>query len=263
MKGLESAAKKSPAPVVGIPGYWHESPAILGKMATAVPDSYIRALTKIDTLPLIIPVLSSRRILEQLFQMIDGLLLIGGPDIDPGRYNQAPAPGLRSVTPARDEMELQITRWALESDLPIMAICRGIQVLNVAAGGTLWQDLASQQPSAAKHDYFPGHPENLLAHTVAPISGSRLSAILGEGEVPVNSLHHQAIEKIGAGLRPTAHAPDGVIEAVEMNGSRWLIGVQWHPEWLVESDPRMEALFKAFRDACSFRRHPLSPRRRA
>ena len=141
-------------PVIGVPGYWHESEAILGRQATAVPDSYIRALLKIEAIPLIIPVLPSSQMLAQFFNMMDGLLLVGGPDLDPIHYHQTAHKGLRKVTPPRDHVELQISRWALETDLPIMAICRGIQVLNVAAGGTLWQDIASQQPHAAKHDYL-------------------------------------------------------------------------------------------------------------
>ncbi|NNK85336.1 MAG: gamma-glutamyl-gamma-aminobutyrate hydrolase family protein [Desulfobacterales bacterium] len=238
-------------PVIGVPGYWHESDAILGHHATAVPDSYIRALSKMNAVPLIIPVIQSRKILKQLFQMIDGLLLIGGPDLDPVHYHQSKHPGLRTVTLARDNMEMQVSLWALEADLPIMAICRGIQVLNVAAGGTLWQDIASQLPSASKHDYHPDYPKDFLAHTVKPVPDSRLAEIIGEDDVSVNSLHHQAIDKLGQNLRTVAHSPDGIIEAVEGINASWIVGVQWHPEWLIESDQRMMNLFKTFGDACS------------
>jgi len=251
----ESSISGLSAPVIGIPGYWHESEAILGHQATAVPDSYIRALLKIDAIPLIIPVIQSRKILEQLFQMIDGLLLIGGPDLDPLHYHQAAHAGLRKVTPARDNMEMQVSLWALEANLPIMAICRGIQVLNVAAGGTLCQDIASQLPNAAKHDYYPDYPKDFLAHTVKPLHGSRLAGIIGDDEVSVNSLHHQAIDKLGQSLRPVAYSPDGIIEAVEGIDASWIVGVQWHPEWLVESDQRMLNLFKAFGDVCSHHGH--------
>jgi len=170
----ESSIPGLSAPVIGVLGYWHESEAILGHQATAVPDSYIHALLKIDAIPLIIPVIQFRKILEHFFQLIDGLLLIGGPDLDPVHYNQAAHAGLRKVTPARDNMEMQVSLWALKADLPIMAICRGIQVLNVAAGGTLCQDIASQLPNAAKHDYFPDYPKDFLAHTVKPLQGRSL-----------------------------------------------------------------------------------------
>ena len=251
MTVIESTKSGPSAPVIGIPGYWHESGEIPGHQATAVPDSYIRALLKIDAIPLIIPVIQSRKILEHFFQMIDGLLLIGGPDLDPAHYHQAVHAGLRKVTPARDNMEMQVCLWALEADLPIMAICRGIQVLNVAAGGTLWQDIASQLPNAAKHDYYPDYPKDFLAHTVKPLPGSRLAGIIGDDEASVNSLHHQAIDKLGQGLSPVAYAPDGIVEAVEGIDANWIIGVQWHPEWLIENDRRMLNLFKTFGDVCS------------
>ena len=237
-------------PVIGVPAYWHESEAILGRSASAVPDSYIRALIAIDAAPLIIPVIQNGIVLASLFQQIDGLLLIGGPDLDPVHYHQSAHAGLRRITPERDELELQITQWALDRDLPIMAICRGIQTLNVAAGGSLWQDLASQVPASSKHDYHPDYPLDYLAHSVKPLPGTRLSGALGADEIMVNSLHHQAINELGKGLRPTAHAPDGIIEAVEAINATWVLGVQWHPEWLVNNDERMVRLFTAFRDVC-------------
>jgi putative glutamine amidotransferase len=251
MTVIESTKSGTSAPVIGVPGYWHESEAIPGHQATAVPDSYIRALLKIDAIPLIIPVIQSPKVLKQFFQMIDGLLLIGGPDLDPVNYHQAAHAGLRKVTPARDNMEMQVSTWALEADLPIMAICRGIQILNVAAGGTLWQDIASQLPNAAKHDYYPDYAKDFLAHTVKPLTGSRLAGIIGDDEASVNSLHHQAIDKLGKGLSPVAYAPDGIVEAVEGINASWIIGVQWHPEWLIENDRRMLNLFKTFGDVCS------------
>lgn len=238
-------------PVIGIPGYWHESETILGRHASAVPDSYIRALVKTEVLPLVVPVMSSRQMLQQYLHRMDGLLLIGGPDLDPVHYRQTPAPGLRRVTPLRDAVELQMTRWALEAELPIFAICRGIQVLNVATAGTLCQDIASLRPRAGKHDYHPGYPETHLAHPVRIQADCRLAGIVGQEEIWVNSLHHQAIDRLGTGLRATAHAFDRTVEAVEGTGSGWVLGVQWHPEWLVDHDDRMLALFLAFRDACT------------
>jgi putative glutamine amidotransferase len=252
----EFAGSEASAPVIGVPGYWHESDAILGRLATAVPDSYLRALLKAEGIPLIIPVVQPRRVLETLFGMIDGLLLIGGPDLDPVHFHQSPAPGLRRVTPARDVVELQVTRWALDAGLPILAICRGVQVLNVAAGGTLWQDIATQIPKAAKHDYHPNFPEDYRAHTIKALTGSRLASILGEENIEVNSLHHQALDRVGQGLYATAFAPDGIIEAVEGVEADWVVGVQWHPEWLIESDHRMHALFETFCNVCADRSRP-------
>lgn len=253
----EAVTPDDRAPLIGIPGYWHESEAILGRLATAVPDSYLRALLKVEAVPLILPVIQNPPVLRKLFLMVDGLLLVGGPDLDPAHYGQSPLPGLRKVTPPRDAMELQVTRWAREVDLPILAICRGVQVLNVAAGGTLWQDIASQLPRAAKHDYHPNYAEDYRAHTIRAVAGSRIANLVGEGDVAVNSLHHQALDQLGEGLQATAFAPDGIIEAVEGTRSQWVVGVQWHPEWLVESDPGMLGLFEIFRRVCSERRRQL------
>jgi putative glutamine amidotransferase len=215
---------------------------------------------KIDVFPLVIPVISSQPLLAQYFQLLDGLLLVGGPDLDPVHYHQSPKPGLRRVTPLRDAVELQMSRWALEAGLPIFAICRGIQVLNVAAGGTLCQDIATERPDAAKHDYHPGYPETHLAHPVQIHDSSRLADIVGQKQIWVNSLHHQAIDRLGKDLQPTAFAPDGIVEAVEGMGKEWVLGVQWHPEWLVETDERMRALFQAFRRACCANAHKTTDR---
>jgi len=253
---LETTSSGLPTPVIGVPGYWHESEAILGRMATAVPDSYLRALLAVEVIPLIIPVIQPPSVLRTLFGMIDGLLLIGGPDLDPVHFHQSPVPGLRKVTPARDVVELQVTRWAMEAHLPILAICRGVQVLNVAAGGTLWQDIATQRPQAEKHDYHPDFPEDYRSHTVKAVAGSRIAGIIGEADVAVNSLHHQAVDKLGRGLHATAFAPDGIVEAVESVGAGWAVGVQWHPEWLIDSDHRMRALFGTFRRICAGQERP-------
>ena len=259
MTPLGRQPSASRPPLVGIPGYWHESETILGRQATAVPDSYIRAVLKSELLPLIIPVVQSEELLRQYLSLLDGLLLIGGPDIDPVHYGQKPVEGLRRITPERDQVELQAARWALDAGLPILAICRGIQVLSVATGGTLWQDIASQRPQSAKHDFHPGYPESHLAHKVRILPDSRLAGILKAEAVWVNSLHHQAIKRMGEGLRATAYAPDGIIEAVEGTGSGWTLGVQWHPEWLVERDRGMLALFQSFRSVCAGKRHEKSP----
>ena len=264
--GLPPASRKSHVKagskrtvVIGIPAYRHASEDILGKFASAVPETYIRVICAIGAAPLIIPIDDDENMLKRLFGLIDGLMLIGGPDIDPVHYGQTACPGLRKVTPERDRVELTLADWALTWDMPLFCICRGTQVLNVAAGGTLWQDLASQVPQAAKHDWYPDYPEDHLSHEVRIEAASRVGRICGKAQLPVNSLHHQAIDRLGDGLRATAHAADGVVEAVESLDSRWVVGVQWHPEWLAENDFRMRALFEAFRDACkSDQRFPLT-----
>lgn len=160
----------------------------------------------------------------------DGVLLCGGSDIDPAHYGEDPAPELGQTDPPRDVYELDIVWSALQRDVPVLAICRGMQLLNVACGGTLQQ-------------HIEGHRN--VTHTVAVEAGSRLAAITGESRFPVNSRHHQAVGEVGDGLQVTARA-EGIVEALEMPGKRFVVGVQWHPEDRVQTDAPDRALFEAF-----------------
>jgi putative glutamine amidotransferase len=197
--------------------------------------------------PLLIPLGLPAGALEHLAARLDGLLLPGGVDVEPRRYGAVPSPKLGKVSPEQDETELFLARWALTHDLPLLAICRGIQMLNVAAGGTLIQDIASERPASLKHDrFYPAHPLDELAHEVAIVPGSRLAAILGAPSLAVNTRHHQALDRLGAGLVISARAPDGLIEGVEAPAQRFAIAVQWHPENLLQAQPAMRRLFRAF-----------------
>jgi putative glutamine amidotransferase len=234
-----------PPTLIGIPAALQEPQDELGSGASVVPQSYIQAVEKAGGIPLPIPITDHQDTLRTIYGLIDGLLLAGGVDIDPARFGQEPHPLLGKVDAPRDRVELALTRWALDDDRPILGICRGIQTLNVACGGPLWQDIGAQVPDALDHKHHPGQPYNHRAHPVAIEPDSRLAAIVGAGEIQVNSLHHQAPSGAGRGLRAVALAPDGVIEALEGTGNAWIIGVQWHPEWLLD-DPRMIGLFQAF-----------------
>jgi putative glutamine amidotransferase len=185
---------------------------------------------------------------------VDGVVLTGGDDVDPALFGQAPHPAYEAAEPGRDAFEIALVRGALAAGIPVLAICRGLQVLNVAAGGTLIQDIPTQHPSDIDH---AGRPAAALAHTVSLRPGSRLAAILdpraGGDAVPVNSRHHQAIETLGDGLVVTATAPDGIIEGVETSGPEFCVAVQWHPESFHRSH-EFDALFSAFVDACAARR---------
>lgn len=236
--------------IIGIPAAFQAPQDELGRGASAVPQSYLRALERVGGAPLLIPITERQETLRALFKRIDGLLLAGGVDIDPARFGQDRHPKLGKIDARRDGIELTLTPWALADGLPILGICRGIQTLNVAAGGTLWQDIEAQVLDALRHPWYPNYPFNRLSHPVEVAPGGRLTAILGEGEVWVNSLHHQAVRDVGGGLRVTARASDGIIEAVEGTGEAWVVGVQWHPEWLLDVDPRMVWLFEAFVRAC-------------
>lgn len=163
---------------------------------------------------------------------VDGILLTGGPDVDPARYDETAHPRVSFADPARDDFELELSARALEQDVPLLAICRGMQVLNVAAGGTLVQDIPSEVPGAGNHAV--AEPRNATAHPIAIAPGSRLASILGRTIAQVNSRHHQAVSRTAPGLIATATAPDGIVEAVEKPDAPFCVGVEWHPENFVE-----------------------------
>jgi putative glutamine amidotransferase len=169
--------------------------------------------------------------------------------VDPVEYGEPEIPACGEIDRERDALELSLARHAIEAELPLLAICRGHQVLNVALGGTLWQDLASQLSDSQPHACYHLEEQNVLAHSVRVSSDSRVHSILGVETIGTNSSHHQAIRDLAAGLVATAWAPDGVIEAVELPGHPFAIGLQWHPERMVTADPRMLRPFEALVEA--------------
>jgi putative glutamine amidotransferase len=182
---------------------------------------------------------ASQASIERILDVCDGLLLTGGEDVDPARYGEAPIPELGATSAARDAMEFAALQHALELDLPVLGICRGCQVMNVALGGTLYQDLTVQRPGDLLHQQQ--EPWGLRTHLVQVAGDSHLGRILGPAEMLINSFHHQGIRELAPPLRPTAIAADGLIEAVELPDREWVVGVQWHPEryeaTLPETDP--------------------------
>ena len=237
-------------PVIGIPCFFHESNGGHIRDASFAQQSYIRAIESTGAAPLLIPITVQEHTLKALFERIDGLLLTGGHDIDPSRYNEGSHPFLTQIDKQRDWVEFTITPWAISKDIPVLGICRGIQTLNVCAGGSLWLDLSTQVPNSIKHNYFPDYPRNQLSHLVQLETGSLLSGIFRQHELEVNSLHHQGIKDIGKKFRVSARAPDGIIEGIEMIDKTWIVGVQWHPEELINDNRNMKNLFKAFISAC-------------
>ena len=242
-------------PIIGLPCAYQAPQDELGKGASAAPQSYLQALELAGGVPMLIPITDRESTLRRLYECMDGLLLVGGVDIDPAHYGESHHPELGKVDAQRDWTELALTPWALTDGLPVLGICRGIQTLNVAVGGSLWQDIAAQVPDALWHTYYPDYPYNRLSHSVKPEPESHLAEILVDPEVQVNSLHHQAVKDVGEGLWVTARSPDGMIEGLEGTGDAWVVGVQWHPEWLLNDDPRMRRLFEAFVLACERHGH--------
>ena len=224
---------------------------------------YVRVLTEAGAVPWILPLLADDEpTLRAMYDRLGGVFLTGGVDVDPAHYGEERHARLGQTDPARDRTELTLVRWALRDGKPVLGVCRGIQVINVAAGGTLYQDMQAQYPNGIKHDYFPpadGYTRTSLVHSARVDAESRLGRILGSADVEVNSMHHQGIKALAPGLVPSARAPDGSIEGVEGCDAAFLIGVQWHPEELADTQPAMRRLFAAFVEAaCHFRRQSLN-----
>lgn len=224
-------------------------------LRTRLNVAYTEALRAVGLRPYVLPVLRAADA-DAMLEGVDGLLLTGGEDVDPARYGERPHPALGDVHAVRDEFELALVRAARARELPTFALCRGVQVANVALGGTLIQDLPSEWPDALPHESGRGRGDR--THGVALDAGSRLARACGATEISVNSMHHQALARVANGLAATAHAPDGVIEGVEWTGDDWwMLGVQWHPEELLDTpEPWDRALFSAFAEAA--RNHALS-----
>ena len=209
---------------------------------------YLDAIVRAGGAPVLLPLMPEQPdVMRTLYERLEGLLLPGGVDIEPSSFGEPRHELLRKTDPPRDAVELQLARWALEDDLPVLGVCRGLQIINVAAGGTLYQDVLAQRFGSQKHDFEPPeHTRDFLAHPVDLRDGSRLHALVGAPSATVNSMHHQGIQELGQGLTATAHAPDGLIEAIEGNGAGFVLAVQWHPESLEPHDDTSRALFREF-----------------
>lgn len=212
--------------------------------------AYLTALENAGLVPLIIPPLSDPAAVDRILAAVDGLVLSGGEDVAPKFFGETPHPRLGTVHEVRDATEISLIAAARRLRMPLLAICRGIQVLNVECGGTLIQDIGAQRPGAIEHD--GRGPRDGTVHAVEVDADSILGLATGATRLDVNSLHHQAIDKLGDGLRVTATAPDGIIEGVESTDDWWVLAVQWHPEEM-DASSRAGAepgpLFKAFAES--------------
>ena len=251
--------------LVGVPG---QSLQAMDGIPEGIPESwvmsrrYFTTLARAGAVPVMVPLHDDEPTLRALYDHLDGLFLAGGVDVDPQVYGHQRHELCGRTDAARDAVEIQLARWAIADGKPLFGVCRGLHILNVAMGGTLWQDASALFPGAIKHDYFPtqGFARDHLAHNVDVASDSRLAAALGTGAVLVNSMHHQGIRKLGKQLVVTAIAPDGLIEGIEVKGDNWVVAVQWHPEALPEAHSGTMELFTAFTRACAAWRTRVSQR---
>jgi len=236
------------APLVGITVRGHAAdPSRRTPYGYYVPAAHVQAVEAAGGVPVLLP--HRLEVAPTLIRRLDGIVLSGGADVAPATYDQLPHPATYGVDDERDAFETTLVRQALAEDIPLLAICRGIQVLNVALGGTLWQHIPDHNDGQVAHaPATPALPPPI--HTIRVTPDSRLARALGRDTAQVNSFHHQAIREAGAGVSVVAWAADGIIEGVELPANRFTVGVQWHPERLFHQDYTHFALFCALIQAC-------------
>ena len=211
-------------------------------------ETYIESVRKAGGIPILLP--HSPEDAQALALRCDGLLISGGPDIDPSLFGEQPVPKLGSICPERDASEYALLQAFLAVGKPILGICRGMQILNAFCGGTLYQDLGSQYTEAPVQKHVQEAPRWFTSHEVTVVQGTKLSAMLQAEKIGVNSYHHQAVKDIAPGFTITATAHDGVIEAIEKLDHAFCVGIQWHPECMFALNTPFDNLFTAFVNAC-------------
>ncbi len=212
--------------------------------------AYAHAIEQAGGIPVLVPFLDDVTALETLLVRLDGVLLSGGVDIAPERYHEEPHPMLRRTSSELDEFEFTLAHWALQEDMPVLGVCRGMQLVNVVLGGTLYQDLDSLYPGGMNHCHQE-LPRNTISHDVFVEPGSRMEKVLGTRQFGVNSLHHQAVKMPGKGVHITGRAEDGMPELMEVPSYRFVMAVQFHPEEIFMKENACANLFSAFVHACS------------
>ena len=236
-------------PLIGIPMSSNVNHPGARSLSFVGGPNYANALELNGGAAIFIPLKLSDASLREIYERLDGVLLAGGEDVHPNEYGEEVEEYCGEIDVTRDAAELRLARWALEDSKPVLAICRGAQVLNVAAGGSLLQDVESLHPDPISHRW----DHEVLAdrwHPVRIEAGSRLAQAFGATELMVNSAHHQALKSVPGTLHVTALASDQIVEAAEGNAEAFVLAVQFHPERMLEREPRAHGIFKSFVDAC-------------
>ena len=225
-------------PIIGVTLLWDEE-----KNSYWMLPGYLEGLEEAGAIPIILPLAADGADIAQLADLCDGFLFTGGQDVAPQLYGEAMKPTCGELCPARDTLEQELLNRALEQDNPILGICRGLQILNVTLGGTLYQDLPTEHPSEIEHSMKP--PYDQAAHTVRILPDTPLAALLQKQELGVNSCHHQAIRSLAPSLVEMARSTDDLIEAMYLPGKTFVWGVQWHPELSFRTDEDSRKMFMA------------------
>jgi putative glutamine amidotransferase len=231
------------APFIGITGSYNYK-----KNYAFLKDEYYTAIEKAGGIPLVLLPLEDHASIIHYVEKLDGIILAGGPDIDPAHFGEFPKPYLRRICPKRDTFEIGLTKKCIEHEKPILGICRGMQVINIALGGDVFQDMHTEVKGAFKH--VQDAPRWYASHEIEITDlNSRLYSIVGIKKMKVNSFHHQSLKRVAPSLAVTAVSADGIIEAVEsIKKNVYCMGVQWHPEFMWEKDPFQFSIFKSFID---------------
>lgn len=224
-------------PLIGVLPLWDSDRQSLWML-----PGYFDGLQGAGAVPVMLPLADAAP--GRLAAACDGFLFTGGQDVQPSLYNEEALPLTGETCPARDRMEAALLALALQAGKPVLGICRGLQLINAALGGTLYQDLPAQLPSGTQH--HQGRPYGSPVHPVTPVPGTPLCGLVGAGPLAVNSLHHQGVKALAPPLRAMAHAPDGLVEAAYLPGARFVWAVQWHPEYSLDTMPSSRAIFGAF-----------------
>ena len=233
-------------PLIGI------LPVVDGEKKSKIENTYIRAIEASGGVAVMLPYTTNEAAISRFAEICDGFIFAGGADIEPHRYGEEKHAACGETTPYRDEVEFLAFAKVVKTEKPIMGICRGSQLINVALGGTLYQDIPSEISTDLTHKQE--HPHNEPAHEASVVSGSLLHSVIGKGRIHINSLHHQAIKDLGKGLSPMAVADDGIIEAIHKTDTKRLIwGFQWHPEKTFDTCEDSRLIFKKFIEECGKR----------
>ncbi len=233
-------------PVIGITTFWESGPK---KVYSTVSNHYIRSVELAGGLPVLLPSIEDYEMTDQYLSFVDALLITGGNEaVSPLLYGENPVKEVLQLCPERDLFEIRLVQQAFEKKMPILGVCRGHQLLNVAMGGSLYQDIFTQVPGCLGHNP-PNMPVDTLYHDVRIEENSLLSKIFGKERINVNSFHHQAVKETADGFRATAFSSDGIIEAMEYTGDNNAVGIQWHPEDLTVRHPEFVGLFRFLVDA--------------
>lgn len=230
-------------PVIGITTFMMELPK---KVYAAVSNNYVCSIQRAGGVPLLLPLSGDHEVLGGYLDIIDGLLLTGGDEgVNPQLYGENPVKELECICPERDEYETYLFDQAIKRSLPVLGVCRGMQLMNVAAGGSLYQDIFTQIKDSLGH--LPKQmPVDALYHKILLADGSILRDVFGKSELMVNSFHHQAVKRVADTFKSSAVSQDNIIEAIEHQDHCFAVGVQWHPEDLTAKHPHFLQLFKAF-----------------